>query len=338
MVFPPEYDIFVELSGNSIMESKHHSRRKPPSLNNAMDYKKFIQNRQLRLKLLRMMCLIPDTLMLKMQYRIKFGRSLNLKNPQRFTEKLQWYKLHYHDSEMIRCVDKYEVRGYLAERGFMDLLVKSYGVYDSPEEINWNTLPNSFVIKDTLGGGGTAVQIVRNAEKLNREQMQLQLQQWCDTPICRDGGREWPYYSGKRHRILIEEYLDAPGGLDDFKFFCFYGKPEFLYVVSDRTLGDGGKIHILNPDYTDTGTIRVGDEPDGDIPPKPSCYAEMIEIAKALSKPFPHVRVDLYAYQGKVKFGELTFYNASGYMSYQPDSFDIEIGKKFVLPPEQSLK
>lgn len=127
-----------------------------------MDYKKIIKSRSLRLKLLRLLSFVPDKYMLKVQYRIKTGNNLNLKNPKRFTEKLQWYKLYYRDSLMIKCVDKYDVREYIRSKGLDKILIPCYGVYNSDDDINWNQLPNQFVMKDTLGGGGTSVIIVKD--------------------------------------------------------------------------------------------------------------------------------------------------------------------------------
>lgn len=296
-----------------------------------MNYKKFIRDRKTRLRILRFFRFVPDEIMLRLQYRIYMGRKLNLDNPIRFTEKIQWYKLHYKNPILVTCVDKYEVRNYLKKCGFAGILTKEYGVYDSPEHIDFASLPNSFVLKDTLGGGGNAVIIIQNKSTADLIQIKKQLEEWCAIPLVKDGGREWPYYSGKRHRIFIEEYMYAQNGLNDYKFFCFGGKVEFVYCVSERKLGQGGKIHIMTREFEDTGVVRTGDEPGDSSAVRPACYEEMLCIAEELAKPFPHVRVDLYEYMGQVRFGELTFYNASGYMKYDPDEFDLRIGEKFII-------
>lgn len=297
-----------------------------------MNYKKIIPSRDLRIKLLQLTSFVPDKLMLQIQYRIVFGRKLNLNNPKRWTEKIQWYKLNYRNPDMVRCVDKYDVREYIVEQGYPQILTKSYGVYENADEVDFNKLPKSFVIKDTLGGGGNAVIICKDKASFDFNDAKVKMTEWCKTPLVRRNGREWPYYSGNRHRIFIEEYMDEPGGLIDYKFFCFNGKVEFLYVVTERKLGEGGKFHIMNRDFTKRGVIRVGDEPDGTEAKKPNCYEQMVKVAESLSRPFPHVRVDLYEHKEDVRFGELTFFNASGYMKYKPDSFDFEIGEKFLLP------
>ncbi|MCD8052485.1 MAG: carbonic anhydrase [Lachnospiraceae bacterium] len=297
-----------------------------------MNYKNIIKSRSTRIKLLRLLSFVPDQAMLKFQYRIYLGRKLNLKNPQRFTEKIQWYKLNYKNPELISCVDKYEVRKYLSDRGFSEILTEDYGVYDNAEQIDFESLPESFVLKDTLGGGGNAVIIVKNKADADWNALKVRMNDWCSTPTKKDNGREWPYYSGKNHRIFIEEYLDEPEGLNDYKFFCFNGRTEFIYFVSERKLGVNGKFHILDRNFNDTGVIRVGDEPGETVLKRPEHYDEMLRTAEKLAVPFPHVRVDLYEYKGEIRFGELTFYNASGYMRYEPDSFDYEVGEKFVLP------
>ena len=132
-----------------------------------MDYKKIIKNQTTRLKILRLLSFVPDRLMLKIQYFIKFKRRLNLNNPRRFTEKIQWYKLYYKNPLMIKCADKNDVREYVKSKGLEKYLIPCYGVYNSPEEIDWDSLPNQFVMKDTLGSGGHSVQIIKDKEHEN---------------------------------------------------------------------------------------------------------------------------------------------------------------------------
>lgn len=304
-----------------------------------MNYKKIIKSRAVREKILRALAFIPDRPMLCIQYRIKTGRRLNLKHPERFTEKLQWYKLYYHDPRMIACVDKYDVREYVHSRGYGYILNQCYGVFDRSEEIWPEALPGQFVLKDTLGSGGNAVILCPDKNSLDWAQVKRITDKWCSIPLVRDGGREWPYYSGKKHRIMVEEFLQPPPceELRDYKFFCFGGKTAFVYVCSQRQGGQSVQIDLVSRDYEKLEVTRVGDEPTGPLPEKPKNFAEMRKIAEALSTGFPHVRVDLYSLNGTVRFGELTFFNASGYMIYDPDEFDVEIGRKFTLPPKQKL-
>ena len=300
-----------------------------------MNYKKIFRSRALRTSLLRLLSFVPDKPMVKMQYRIKTGRRLDLKNPRRLTEKMQWYKLYYHNPLMVRCVDKADVRGYVEEKGLGHLLIPLIGVYDSADEVDWEHLPDRFVMKDTLGGGGNSVEIVPDKSKADPQALRRAAERWTKiNPRVRGGGREWPYNHGKNHRILFEEYIDPPknsASLIDYKFFCFGGKAAFVYAMGDRDVGTSVKVSLFDRDFNKLPVRRVGDA-DFDGVRKPENYAELLATAEKLSEDFPHVRVDLYDVDGRILFGELTFFNASGYMQYDPDSFDLEMGEKFVLP------
>lgn len=299
-----------------------------------MDYKKIIKSRSIRMSILNFLSFIPDKIMLKIQYRIKTHRKLNLKNPKRYTEKVQWYKLYYKNPLMIKCVDKYEVRDYIKKKGLEKILLKCFGVYEKIEDIPWKTLPEQFVIKDTLGAGGTSVIIVDNKEKLNIKEIESICAKWLSTKNIRTGGREWPYYSGKKHRILIEEYICSEiekGGIIDYKFLCFNGKVVLVNVLADRVLGQGAGCGIYNRDFIKLPYQELDEFPLKREIEKPQNYDEMLKIAEELSKDFPLVRVDLYNEKNKIKFGELTFYDASGYMLFEPDEFDYELGKKLNL-------
>lgn len=205
-----------------------------------MDYKKIIKSRAVRIKIMQAMSFVPDKWMLSLQYKIKTGRKLNLKNPQRYTEKLQWYKIYYRDPVMKQCVDKYEVRKYVEECGLGSILNECYGVYNSPDEIDFLNLPDSFVLKDTLGGGGNSVILVPDKSKLNIEQVKQQMAQWvAESTSVKHPGREW-VYDGMPHRIVAEKFISSnpeTGGLIDYKFFCFGGRVACLYVMGNRENG-----------------------------------------------------------------------------------------------------
>lgn len=303
-----------------------------------MDYKKIIKSRSLRLKILRFFSFIPDRIMIELQYFIKTGRKLNLRKPKRFTEKLQWYKLYYKNPLMVQCVDKCDVREYVKAKGLNSILIPCYGVYNSSEEINWESLPNQFVIKDTLGGGGNAVIIVKDKAAADIAILKQQVNKWVniDTYVP-EGGREWPYYSGKRHRIIIEKYLEADvkqGGLIDYKFFCFNGQPKWIYVIADRVVGEGCGLGIFDANFVKQNATRSDERPlERDIP-KPKTLELMKEISRKLSEDFLEARIDLYEVCGMVKFGEITFYDGSGYMTFNPDSFDQKMGEEFVISCE----
>ena len=303
-----------------------------------MDYKKIIRSRSLRLKILSFLSVIPDKPMLKIQYFLKTGRRLNLKNPKRFTEKLQWYKLYYKNPLMIQCVDKYDVREYVKSKGLEDILIPCYGVYDSPDEIDWDSLPSQFVMKDTLGGGGTSVIIVKDKATADIEELKRRAAEWVKIDAHnRGGGREWPYYSGKNHRIVIEECLrtDSDKTLTDYKFFCFDGMVYCVYVIGNREIGQHGELAIMDENFDRLPYQSITQGTMEKSPNKPQNYDYMIEIAKRISSGYPHVRVDLYNVDGTIYFGEMTFFGASGYQKYCPDEFDYMLGKQFVFPKER---
>lgn len=303
-----------------------------------MDYKRIISNRELRRKILRLLCFIPDKCMLRLQYRIKMGRPLNLKEPQRYTEKIQWYKLYYKKRKMIEAVDKYDVRRLISDMELETILPQCYGVYDSYEDIVWEKLPEKFVIKDTLAGGGTSVIVVKKKDELDYVGLRDTLKKWTQrNSHVKSDGREWPYYSGKNHRILIEEYLETTTGetLTDYKFFCFDGKVYCVYVIGNREIGNHGQLAIMDEEFVRLPYQSVTQETMKDLPKKPKNYDYMIEVAKKISSGYPHVRVDLYNVDGKVYFGEMTFFGASGYQKFCPDEFDYILGKQFVLPKKR---
>lgn len=298
---------------------------------NMNGYKKIIKSRSMRMRILSMLNWLPDKAMLKLQYRIKLHRKLNLKNPQRFTEKLQWYKINYRNPVMHNCVDKFEVRDYVKSKGLEDTLVKIYGVYDSADDIDFNTLPNTFVLKSTDGGGGLNVAICNDKStfdaKAHTDAFNIGYKLSKKHP-----GREWAYV-GIKHKIIVEELLvndiNPKAGIDDYKIFCFNGEPKCIVVDTDRYI-----LHKRNFYDEDWNCLNVtSDAPACDrIIPKPENFDKMMHVARKLSEDFPFVRVDLYNVGGKIYFGELTFYPWSGYVQYTPDEFDFKLGEMFVLP------
>lgn len=298
-----------------------------------MNYKKFIKSRKIRLKILELLRFIPDKTMLKLQYRIKTGRQLDLKNPKRYTEKIQWYKINYKNPLMIICVDKYEVRHYIESIGLKSILVRCFGVYESVEKIKWDNLPNSFVLKDTLGSGGNSVILVRDKLKEDFNKIKIQLQEWLDeSHQHKSGGREWPYYTGKKHRIIIEEFIHSNqenGGLIDYKFLCFNGKTELVYVLADRIIGQEAGCGFFDSDFNRLPYTENDELPLKREIKKPKNFEKLKEIAEKIAKEFPCARIDLYNEQDEIKFGEITFFDGSGYMTFSPDQLDFDLGEKF---------
>ena len=303
-----------------------------------MDYKKIIKNEQTRYALLNLLRFVPDKQMIKLQYRIKTGRTLNLKNPERYSEKLQWYKLYYRNPLMIQCADKYSVRDYVRKKGLGRILNESYGVYDNIDEIVWDNLPSSFVFKDTLGGGGRSMVFVYDKDHIDKEETKNTLQGWLDVPTNQKSlGREW-IYENRAHRIIAEKILvgGADGDLPDYKFFCFDGKVYCSYMMQNYTMHhEKGVLGFLDRDFRLLVAHRADFAPMREQPEMPKNYYEMVDMAETLAEGFPHVRVDFYNLDGKIVFGEMTFFNASGYVKFEPDEFDFELGNAFQLPEKR---
>ena len=294
-----------------------------------LNYKKFISNQELRFKILKILDWVPDKIMIKLQYKIKTNRNLNLREPKRLTEKLQWYKLYYRDPLMQQCVDKYEVRKYLVDKGYESILTSLYGVYKNAEEIDFDSLPNQFVLKVT-NGSHTNI-ICKDKTKLNISETITTLNKWVKNKSAKLG-REWAYYNVKP-LIICEEYLkddsNPNGGINDYKFICFNGEAKYVWIDVDRYTEHKRNFYDLDWNYIDV----ISDVPNcGDIIPKPEGLDEMTQIANNLAAEFPHVRVDLYWINNKVYFGELTYYLLSGYVNFKPDKFDFILGEKFNLP------
>ncbi len=268
----------------------------------------------------------PDKLYLKIVYPLHIGRVLNLKNPRTFTEKINWLKVNLKNESYSNLVDKYEVKKYVADRlDGEEYIIKTYGVWNSFEEIDFDKLPNQFVLKTTNGGGNSSVVICKDKNKLNIEECQRKL-------ILRSGkifrwSREYPYYKVKP-RIIAEEYISAENDeLSDYKIFCFNGEPKFLFVGTERQKkGSEVKFDFFDTEFNHL-PIRNGHENSSHLIAKPSNYDKMLEIAKKLSTGFPHVRIDLYNNKGKIYFGEMTFFHFAGFVPFEPDEWDYRFGE-----------
>jgi len=299
-----------------------------------LNYKKIIKSKKLRLKILRLLSFLPDTLMIKLQFRIYTGRRLNLKRPITFNEKIQWYKLYYRDPLMIICADKYKVREYVKNMGLSTILNDCYKVYDSVNDINFDELPDKFVLKTTNGSGTNY--FCENKESLQKKEVIGLLKDWMK-PFKKSPGREWGYDSIVP-RIICEKFLevnhDEGEDLRDYKFFCFNGQPRYIQVDMYRSTAHKRNIYDINWNYIDQ-TITYPNV--GDVLERPPNLEKMIEISTVLSSNFPHVRVDLYDYRGKVIFGELTFYHGSGYEKFSSYQFEKEMGDHFILPNKLSF-
>ena len=232
---------------------------------------------------------------------------------------------------MHKCVDKYEVRKYVESPGLERILVKLYKKYDSVEEIDWDDLPNQFVLKTTHGGGGLNVLVCENKKDINYKEVQEKLLLGNKPFKSRSGGREWAYY-GLKPGIVVEELLinkeNPTAGINDYKILCFNGKPSYIIVDIDRYVGH--KRNFYDIEWNNLYITSDCPASNRNIE-KPDNLDEMLNIAAKLSKDFPFVRVDLYNVDGKVYFGELTFYPWSGYVQFEPDEFDYLLAKPLHL-------
>lgn len=292
------------------------------------EYKKILKNKNVRYSILYLLRFVPDKLMLRLQYRVKFKRKLNLENPKRFTEKIQWYKLNYKDPSMPRCSDKYLVREFVREKGLGHILTEMYAVFERPEDIRLDQLPVKFVLK--LSNGSGTNMICRDKHSLNEQDLILQFKQFV-FQVKANLGREWPYLKTKPVIIaeeLLEDETHLNNAVNDYKIFCYDGKPEYVICISDR-YSDRCNHLVYDTQWNKIQVASEGARIDEDAP-KPENLQEMLDVAAKLARDFPFARIDLYSLENRIYFGEITFYPWSGYMEFEPDEFDFILGEKFV--------
>lgn len=269
-----------------------------------------------------------DERYLKLMYRIRMGRRLNLDNAESYSEKLQWLKLNYRDPATIPLVDKAAVKSWVADRIGSEHVIPTLAEYASPDEIDLDALPESFVIKSTHDSGGVVV--VRDKRELDLDQVKSKLQR----SLSRNYfylGRE-PQYRDLVPRIIAESFITstADGQLRDFKFFCFNGEMKIMLVVSDRETGNA-KSDFFDSAFTPLD-LQWGAPGSSTPPPRPQHLDRMIAIAETLSDGVPHVRVDLYEVDGRIYFGEMTFFPTSGLRPMSPRAWDKKMGEWLNLP------
>lgn len=272
--------------------------------------------------------ILPDATYLRWVFAARLGYPLNLKNPQTFNEKLQWLKLYDKHPEYTKMVDKVEAKKYVASIIGEKYIVPTIGVWNSVDEIDWDKLPNQFVIKAAHDSGG--VVICRDKSILDIDEAKKKLAGAGKKDYTKYN-KEYAYHNVP-HRFIAEQLLDNGHDKDipDYKFFCFDGIPKFLFVATGR------QLHDTRFDFYDTDfhhlPVKNG-HPNADIiPKKPENFSEMLDVASRLSKGLKEVRVDLYNINGKIYFGELTFCHWSGFVPYDPIEWDYKFGKYLKLP------
>lgn len=269
-------------------------------------------------KLLRV---LPDGVYLKLRYKLKFGKKLNLKTPETFNEKLQWLKLHDRKDVYTIMVDKFKVKEYVANIIGEKYVIPTIGIYDKFDEIDFDVLPKQFVIKCTHDSGGLV--IVKNKEKLDRNTARKIINK-CLATNYYYRGREWPYKNVKP-RIIVEKYMKDTRPIIDYKFFCFNGKPKIVLACSDRFSSDGLKETWFDSDWNLLPITEGGHKTDGNIV-KPKKFNEMKQLASQLAERMAFVRIDFYEFSGRVFFGEITFFPASGFEKFVPGEWNKRLG------------
>ena len=271
----------------------------------------------------------------RIQYYVMLGRIPNIDNPSLYTEKLQWLKLYDHNPLYTKIVDKFEVKNIISSIIGEQYIIPTLGIWNSPEEVNIDTLPNQFVLKTTFGGGGDGIVICRDKTKLNREKALAKLKKSFNTnPYLR--AREWPY-KDVPHRIIAEQYLeDDSGELRDYKFYCFGGEPHVVMIASNRFTNH--YFNYFDMDFNILPITSAMGTHSNAIINKPMSFNEMKEVATKLSKGFTHVRVDLYSCQGKVYFGELTLYDSSGFDDLSSEEWNQRFGDWISLPQNENSR
>lgn len=283
-----------------------------------------------------------DVIYLKMMYFARTQKILHLKKPRTFGDKQQWLKIYYRKSVMTTMVDKFAVKKYVANIIGDQYVIPTLGVWDKPDEIDWASLPNQFVIKTTHGGGGEDVIICKDKDRINRNDIIQKLYKSMKHDIYKYY-REWPY-KNVVPRIIVEKYMneDEAGsieggekdGLIDYKFFCFNGKPSYCQVIRGRHTKMTIDFYDMEWNHQPFHEPKKYPFSQKSIA-SPKCLIKMIELSRKLSDGFPFLRVDFYEINMKVYFGELTFFPTSGMGKFDPDKWNLIFGKMIVLPNEQ---
>lgn len=276
---------------------------------------------------------MPDGLYLRILYRIQTGKKLHLRHPRTFSEKLQWLKIHNRRPEYTMMVDKYAVKDYVAGIIEEEHIIPTLGVWDRPEDIDFESLPQQFVLKPTQGGGGSEVIICRDKDKLDRKAAIAKLKAGLKQDSYRYL-REWPYKNVPR-RVIAEKYMEVKGfateGLTDYKFYCFNGEPKFCQVIKDRETQE--TIDFFDMDWKRQEFIGLNRKAVHAAvePQRPVRYSEMQTMARKLAKGMPFSRVDLYEINAHTYFGEITFYPGSGMGEFRPEKYNDLLGQMLQL-------
>ena len=272
---------------------------------------------------------LPQKWYVKIYYEYYTGKVLDLDRPVEFNQKIQWLKVFYRPPILNKLVDKYAVRAYVKEKVGDEYLNELIGVYERVSEVKFEELPDQFVIKGVHGCHFNL--IVKDKEKLNPLRSKYLLTKWMNKNQYYRGGLEWAYKDVKP-KLIAEKYLEEMGQdiINDYKFFCFDGMPKFVQVDLDRGVYDYRCYYDMSwkklPFWTERNLYFEGDVE------QPQNFSSMIEVATKLAGNFPFVRVDLYNIDGKIIFGEMTFYPSDGRKEFVPEEYNRTIGDYLNLP------
>ena len=268
--------------------------------------------------------LVSDEKLIRRKFKKRLGREVNLKNPVKYNDKLQWLKLNWYDPMATKCADKYEVREIVKERIGEQYLNELIAVYESVDEIDIDKLPDKFVLKGTHGSGFNI--ICKDKSKMNWDEEFKKMRRWLRTNYYLQN-REW-VYKDIQPRIICEEFLVQDDGyeLRDYRFFCFNGRPKFITVDFSITEKQKTRRNLYGLEWNlMDAEISYPKETNIQVE-KPEKLEEMIELSKKLSSGFPHARVDFYYIDKRVIFGEITFFHQSGMGRINPEEFEVDMG------------
>lgn len=274
--------------------------------------------------------LMPDKMYINLKYYYRFKKRINWKNPQTYNEKLQWLKVYYHRKDLWKYVDKYEVKEIIGKIIGKDHIIPTLGVWNNFDEIDFDKLPDQFVLKCTHDSG--SIVICKDKSSFDKEEAKKVLEKALKTESFW-GGREYPYKFVKP-RIIAEKFMEdaVEKELRDYKFFVFDGKARYMFIATDRENKEADTcFDFYDMDFNHLD-LRHGHPNAKKEIKKPSNFDEMRVMAEKLGANFPHVRVDFYEVNGVTYFGEMTFYHHCGFMNFDPDKWDYEFGKCLKLP------
>ncbi len=271
---------------------------------------------------------MPDDVYLRKLFESRLGEKLHLEDPITFNEKLQWLKLYDRNPEYTTMVDKYAAKKWVADRIGEEYIIPTLGVWKHFDDIDFDTLPNQFVLKCTHDSGGLV--IVKDKSKLDKRSAKKKLEKSLKRNFYWVG-REWPY-KNVPPRIIAEKYMTDESGIElkDYKIFNFNGEPKLIQVDYDRFVEHKRNLYTTDWQYIEAA-INYPTDPNHQIN-RPKQLEKMLDLARKLSDGIPHVRTDFYCIDDRIYFGELTFYHASGFAWFKPESFNQEMGEWLKLP------